>query len=664
MSRTAFPERLPKDEELPRIDVFICTTDPDKEPTFEVMNTVVSAMALDYPGEKLSVYLSDDGCASVTLEGMKEAWAFATWWLPFCRRYNVKTICPLAYFDQPEEESQSEEFIQDRNVLKEKYEFFKKQLRSKARTNGTDDANSTSPPDHSSLIQVIVGSSSIEANKPSTLNPQKLEMPLLVYVAREKRPSHPHNFKAGALNTLLRVSSTLSNAPYILVLDCDMYCSDSISARQAMCFHLDPKISPTLGWVQYPQKFHTVNESDVYDSEMKSLWLTLWPGSDGLQGPVISGTNLYIKREALYGIPSNHGNNLAKLKDCFGSSNEFIKSIGQIHKPKTIKDIELSSTLLQEAQFLASCNYEKGTKWGEQVGYRYDSVVEDALTGYFLQSKGWRSVYLNPTTAQFLGSAVTNLNDQLIQGTRWQSGLLEIGLSKNCPLIHSPSKMQFLHKMCATWVVLWPLDCLWSFCFATIPPLCFLYGISLYPKVSDPFFLAFAFVFASSRLKLLNDTLIIGRSPRVWLSEHRIYLIKTVTCYVYGSLDCMMNKLGLRQANFLPTNKAGGVDKNKYYQMGKFDFRTSHMFLIPLVTLVILNLACFVGGVARVIVARNWDAMFAQMFFSFYVLMMSFPVIEGVVFRKDDGRVPLLATLMSTAAALVFLSLGYFSLLH
>lgn len=119
-----------------------------------------------------------------------------------------------------------------------------------------------------------------------------------------------------------------------------------------------------------------------------------------------------------------------------------------------------------------------------QVGYRYDSVVEDVLTGYFLQSKGWRSVYLNPTTAQFLGSAVTNLNDQLIQGTRWQSGLLEIGLSKNCPLIHSPSKMQFLHKMCATWVVLWPLDCLWSFCFATIPPLCFLYGISLYPKVS------------------------------------------------------------------------------------------------------------------------------------------------------------------------------------
>jgi len=49
--------------------------------------------------------------------------------------------------------------------------------------------------------QVIDGNS-IEA-KTSTLNPEPVAMPLLVYVAREKRPSHPHHFKAGALNVLV-----------------------------------------------------------------------------------------------------------------------------------------------------------------------------------------------------------------------------------------------------------------------------------------------------------------------------------------------------------------------------------------------------------------------------------------------------------------------------
>lgn len=48
-------------------------------------------------------------------------------------------------------------------------------------------------------------------------------LPMLVYMAREKRPQWPHNFKAGAMNSLIRVSSEISNAPFILNLDCDIW---------------------------------------------------------------------------------------------------------------------------------------------------------------------------------------------------------------------------------------------------------------------------------------------------------------------------------------------------------------------------------------------------------------------------------------------------------
>ncbi|KMS99539.1 hypothetical protein BVRB_1g023090 isoform A [Beta vulgaris subsp. vulgaris] len=230
VTRTVFPERLPKDDVLPAIDVFLCTTDPKKEPTFEVMNTVISAMSLDYPADKLSIYLSDDGAASVTLYGIKEAWVFATWWLPFCKKYNVKTVCPRAYFKQPEpvhepesmEASRRSEFIDDRNIVQDKYEVFKSRVQSKSGTGEIDGGFKTSAQDHSSFVQ-------------------------------------------------LRVSAMFSNSHYILVLDCDMYCNDSKSARQAMCFYLDPKISPTLGWVQYPQTYYNVNENDIYDSRMRFL---------------------------------------------------------------------------------------------------------------------------------------------------------------------------------------------------------------------------------------------------------------------------------------------------------------------------------------------------------------------------------------------------------
>ncbi|KAI8566400.1 hypothetical protein RHMOL_Rhmol02G0037100 [Rhododendron molle] len=205
------------------------------------------------PTLELHVYLSDDGGCSVTLEAMKEAWRFAKgYWVPFCRAYGIKTRCPEAYFLGEEgnnESSSGSEFMADREKVKEKYENFKSRVMG-IRQNSVLIVNR----DHTAVVE-------------------------------------------------LRVSAMISNSPYILVLDCDMYCNDPTSARQAMCFHLDPKISPSLGFVQFPQKFHNISKTDVYDSQMRFVFKVLWKGMDGLQGPCVSGSGFYIKREALYANP-------------------------------------------------------------------------------------------------------------------------------------------------------------------------------------------------------------------------------------------------------------------------------------------------------------------------------------------------------------------------
>jgi cellulose synthase/poly-beta-1,6-N-acetylglucosamine synthase-like glycosyltransferase len=128
VSRVVFPERLPEDDKLPAVDVFICTADPIKEPTLEVMNTVLSSMALDYPQEKLHVYLSDDGCSPMTLYGMRKAYEFARWWLPFCRRYKIKNRCPKAYFSALENDdsdfARSSVYMEDKKKIKVQYDCF------------------------------------------------------------------------------------------------------------------------------------------------------------------------------------------------------------------------------------------------------------------------------------------------------------------------------------------------------------------------------------------------------------------------------------------------------------------------------------------------------------------------------------------------------------
>ena len=92
------------------------------------------------------------------------------------------------------------------------------------------------------------------------------ELPRLVYVSREKRPGFDHHKKAGAMNSLIRVSGVLSNAPYLLNVDCDHYINNSKALREAMCFMMDPQSGKKVCYVQFPQRFDGIDRHDRYSN--------------------------------------------------------------------------------------------------------------------------------------------------------------------------------------------------------------------------------------------------------------------------------------------------------------------------------------------------------------------------------------------------------------
>ncbi|KAG5560302.1 hypothetical protein RHGRI_003557 [Rhododendron griersonianum] len=233
-----------------------------------------------------------------------------------------------------------------------------------------------------------------------------------------------------------------------------------------------------------------------------------------------------------------------------------------------------------------------------EVGFLYFSVVEDYFTG-LVNLKGWKSVYCDPVRPAFLGVGTTNLNDVLVQSTRWSSG-----------------------------------------------------------SASNWFFMVFLFVFLSSLSKHIQEVLSTGGSMRSWINEQRIWMIKSVTCHLYGSLDAIMKRLGMREAKFMTTNKVIDDEQTRLYQTGKIDFHTSIMLLAPLVILTIINVVSFVGGVTRAMVARKFSDMFIQVFLSLFIVTMGYPVIEGMILRKDKGRILPSVTILSVLVSTIFLSLG------
>ncbi|XVF30797.1 hypothetical protein REPUB_Repub16aG0089400 [Reevesia pubescens] len=267
------------EEALPGVDIFVCTADPGMEPPIMVINTVLSVMAYDYPPEKLSVYLSDDGGSDLTFYALLEAAQFSEVWLPFCRKLKVEPRSPEAYFHT------NPESILDNSVIAEKWLLIKKsyedmKMRIETITKlGKIPADIrkehkgfrewdfvSSRRDHQTILQIL-----IDGRDPNAMDIEGKPLPTLVYLAREKSPHYHHNFKAGALNAMIRVSSSISNAPFILNVDCDMYSNNSEAIRDALCFFLDEEKGHEIAYVQYPQGFGNLTKNEIYGSSLRVI---------------------------------------------------------------------------------------------------------------------------------------------------------------------------------------------------------------------------------------------------------------------------------------------------------------------------------------------------------------------------------------------------------
>ncbi|KAK4398632.1 Cellulose synthase-like protein E6 [Sesamum angolense] len=244
--RYPFKDRLStryEDKKLPGFDVFVCTADPILEPPLMVISTVLSVMVYNYPSEKISVYLSDDGGSELTFYALFEASKFSKYWIPFCKKYNVEPRSPEVYFSCQNTSVDESRFVQDWTSVKVNLTqnsaaakgCIPEEIRDQHK--GFSEWNSkVTKQDHQSIVQIL-----IDGWNPEATDIEGNRLPTLVYLSREKRPGWPHNFKAGSMNSLIRVSAEISNAPIILNVDCDMYSNDGDAIRDALCFFLDEK---------------------------------------------------------------------------------------------------------------------------------------------------------------------------------------------------------------------------------------------------------------------------------------------------------------------------------------------------------------------------------------------------------------------------------------
>ncbi|KAK9706821.1 hypothetical protein RND81_07G153900 [Saponaria officinalis] len=702
-------EREGEASQLAAVDFFVSTVDPLKEPPLITANTVLSILAVDYPVDKVSCYVSDDGAAMLTFESLAETAEFARRWVPFCKKYEIEPRAPEFYFSQKIDylkDKVQPSFVKERRAMKRDYEEFKVRVNGlvakaqKTPEEGWTMADGTPWPgnntrDHPGMIQVFLGNTGahdMEGN----------ELPRLVYVSREKRPGYPHHKKAGAENALVRVSAILTNAPYILNLDCDHYVNNSKAVREAMCFLMDPVVGRNVCYVQFPQRFDGIDKSDRYANRNIVFFDVNMKGLDGIQGPVYVGTGCVFNRQALYGYgppstprvepkssssscccPSKKKKekdiseikredldaaifNLKELNEydeyersmlmsqtsfekTFGLSSVLIEST--MMENGGIPDSTNPSSLINEAIHVISCGYEEKTAWGKEIGWIYGSVTEDILTGFKMHCRGWRSIYCVPLRPAFKGSAPINLSDRLHQVLRWALGSIEIFLSRHCPLWYGcgGGRLKWLQRLAYINTIIYPFTSLPLIAYCTLPAICLLTGKFIIPVLSNTASMLFLGLFMSIITVSVLELRWSGVSIEDWWRNEQFWVIGGVSAHLFAVFQGLLKVMGGVDTNFTVTTKSS--EDGEFGELYAFKWTT---LLIPPTSLIIINIVGVVAGFSDALNSgyESWGPLFGKVFFAMWVILHLYPFLKGLMGRQN--RTPTIVILWSVLLASVF----------
>ncbi|GAV68834.1 EMP24_GP25L domain-containing protein/Cellulose_synt domain-containing protein [Cephalotus follicularis] len=644
--RSTFKDRLSQryENELPGVDIFVCTADPAIEPPMMVINTVLSIMAYNYPQEKLSVYLSDDAGSILTFYALLEASQFAKYWIPYCKKFNVEPRSPAAYFismSQSHYANQAKDLVDIKKLyedMKHRIENVAKQgqipeeVRSKHKGFSQWDSYS-SRSDHDSFLQIL-----IDGRDPNATDIDGCALPTLVYLAREKRPQHHHNFKAGAMNALIRVSSKISNGQIILNVDCDMYSNNSRAVRDALCFFMDEEKGHEVAFVQFPQNFDNITVNEVYSSSLRVLSEVEFQGLDGYGGPLYVGTGCFHRRDTLCGRKFTRDSTIEWKRE------------NNTKREESVHELE------EKLKSLASCTYEENTQWGKEMGLKYGCPVEDVITGLSIQCRGWKSVYYNPARKAFLGFAPTTLPQTLVQHKRWSEGDFQILLSKFSPALYGHGKISLGLRLGYGCYCLWAPNCLATLYYTIIPSLYLLKGTSLFPQISSPWILPFVYATFAKYTYSLAEFLWSGGTVLGWWNDQRIWLYKRTSSYLFAFIDTILKPLGFSDSAFVITAKVADQDVSQRYKKEMMEFGAFSPMLTIIATISLLNLFCFAGLMKRLlmdegIMRLNYETMALQMLLCGVLVIINWPLYQGLFLRKDKGKMPSSVTVKSVALA-------------
>lgn len=120
-----------------------------------------------------------------------------------------------------------------------------------------------------------------------------------------------------------------------------------------------------------------------------------------------------------------------------------------------------------------------------QIGWLYDSVLEDVNTCIAIHSRGWTSSLLSSAPPAFIGCTPPIGPEAMLQKRRCSTGALEIFFNKQSPLIGMfQQKIRFRQWLVYLSISMSSLGSLPVLFYSILPAYCLFHDSPLFPKVT------------------------------------------------------------------------------------------------------------------------------------------------------------------------------------
>ncbi|THU45663.1 hypothetical protein C4D60_Mb02t20360 [Musa balbisiana] len=637
-------DREGEPSQLAPVDVFVSTVDPLKEPPLITANTVLSILAVDYPVDKVSCYVSDDGSAMLTFEALSETAEFARKWVFLGHSGGIDT---------------------DGNELPRLVYVSREKRPGFHITKGwCNECLGLCPSLDTSTLSIRV--SAVLTNGAYLLNVDcdhyfnnskalREAMCFMMDPALGKKTCYvqfPQRFDG------IDLHDRYANRN-IVFFDINLKGLDGIQGpvyvgtgccfnRQAL-YGYDPLLTeadlePNIVFKSCcgSRKKRKEGNKSYIDNKKRAMMRS------ESSVPIF---NMEDMEEGIEGYEDERSLLMSQrsLEKRFGQSPIFIAST--FMEQGGIPPSTDPASLLKEAIHVISCGYEDKTEWGKEIGWIYGSVTEDILTGFKMHARGWISIYCMPPRPAFKGSAPINLSDRLNQVLRWALGSIEILLSRHCPIWYGYNgRLKLLERVAYINTIVYPITSIPLIAYCVLPAICLLTGKFIIPEISNYagmwFILLFISIFATGILELRWS----GVGIEDWWRNEQFWVIGGTSAHLFAVFQGLLKVLAGIDTSFTVTSKSSD-DDGDFAELYVFKWTS---LLIPPTTVLVINMVGIVAGVSYAINSgyQSWGPLFGRLFFAFWVIAHLYPFLKGLLGRQN--RTPTIVIVWSILLASIF----------